>query len=88
MAKRIIIIDDNASTLEVTRQILVQAGYEVSTFSAMQPGLQAIAQNPPDGVLLDIAMPGVDGLEACRRLRLNPQLASMKIFVLSGKRFD
>ena len=88
MAKRIIIIDDNASTLEVTRQILVQAGYEVSTFSAMQPGLQAIAQNPPDGVLLDIAMPGVDGLEACRRLRLSPQLVSMKIFILSGKRFD
>ena len=87
MTKRIIIIDDDAVAREATRQTLLQAGYDVSTFGAMSAGLEAIAQHPPDGVIFDMMMPGIDGLEACRRLRQNPDLALMKIIILSSRCF-
>jgi two-component system, OmpR family, response regulator MprA len=68
-AVRVLIIDDDRALRDALRRALGLAGYEVDTAAGGEEGLSLIAARPPDAVLLDIGMPGVDGLEACRRLR-------------------
>ena len=64
-----LIIDDDRALRDALRRALTLAGYDVETAAGGEQGLASIAERPPDAVLLDIGMPGVDGLEACRRLR-------------------
>ena len=66
---RVLIIDDDRALRDALRRALTLAGYDVDTAAGGEQGLARIAERPPDAVLLDIGMPGVDGLEACRRLR-------------------
>ena len=66
---RVLIIDDDRALRDALRRALGLAGYEVDTASGGEEGLSRIAARPPDAVLLDVSMPGVDGLEACRRMR-------------------
>jgi two-component system response regulator MprA len=66
---RVLIIDDDRALRDALRRALTLAGYEVDTAAAGEAGLAQIAERPPDAVLLDVGMPGVDGLEVCRRLR-------------------
>ncbi len=66
---RLLIIDDDRALRDALRRALSLAGYEIDTASGGEQGLACIAQHAPDAVVLDIGMPGVDGLELCRRLR-------------------
>ncbi len=66
---RALIIDDDRALRDALRRALVLAGYEVQTAPDGEQGLARIAQLAPDVVVLDIGMPGIDGLEVCRRLR-------------------
>jgi two-component system response regulator MprA len=68
-AMRVLIIDDDRALRDALRRALTLAGYDVSTAGDAEQGLAGIAADHPDAVLLDIGLPGVDGLEACRRLR-------------------
>jgi len=66
---RLLIIDDDRALRDALRRALSLAGYEVDTAAGGQEGLAGIAACPPDALVLDIGMPGIDGLELCRRLR-------------------
>jgi two-component system response regulator MprA len=66
---RVLIIDDDRALRDALRRALTLAGYEVDTAEDGARGLEAAADRPPDAMLLDVGMPGVDGLEVCRRLR-------------------
>src|SRR3954467_12645492 len=66
---RVLIIDDDRALRDALRRALTLAGYEVETAEGGALGLTLAAERHPDAVLLDIGMPGVDGLEVCRRLR-------------------
>jgi two-component system, OmpR family, response regulator MprA len=66
---RVLIIDDDRALRDALRRALTLAGYEVDTAAGGGPGLELAADRPPDAILLDVGMPGVDGLEVCRRLR-------------------
>ncbi|MEA2219705.1 MAG: two-component system, OmpR family, response regulator MprA [Solirubrobacteraceae bacterium] len=66
---RVLIIDDDRALRDALRRALGLAGYDVDTAAGGEQGLARIAERPPDVVLLDIGMPGVDGLAVCRRLR-------------------
>jgi two-component system, OmpR family, response regulator MprA len=68
-AMRVLIIDDDRALRDALRRALTLAGYEVDTAADAEHGLATIATDRPDAVLLDIGLPGVDGLECCRRLR-------------------
>jgi two-component system, OmpR family, response regulator MprA len=68
-AMRVLIIDDDRALRDALRRALTLAGYDVTTAEDAERGLDAIAADRPDAVLLDVGLPGVDGLEACRRLR-------------------
>ncbi|HUB36139.1 MAG TPA: response regulator transcription factor [Solirubrobacteraceae bacterium] len=66
---RILVVDDDRAVREALRRALTLAGYEVQLAESGEEALDVIVRAPPDAVVLDIGLPGIDGLEVCRRLR-------------------
>jgi two-component system response regulator MprA len=66
---RILVVDDEPAVRDAVRRALVLSGYDVDVADGGGAAVAALAAEAPDAVVLDVAMPGVDGLEVCRRLR-------------------
>jgi two-component system response regulator MprA len=66
---RVLVVDDDRALRAALRRALLLAGYEAETAENGQAGLTKVATLRPDAVVLDIAMPDIDGLQVCRRLR-------------------
>lgn len=69
-SKKILIVDDERSLVELCQIILEAAGFEVRGAYSGREALSMITEEVPDLVLLDVMMPGMDGIEVCRRIRL------------------
>ena len=69
---RILVVEDNPLNLKLVRDVLGAAGYEVVTATSGEEGLRVAAEHPPELVLMDLQLPGIDGTEAMRRLRDGP----------------
>jgi two-component system response regulator MprA len=69
MSARILVIEDDEAILKLIRRSLAYEGYQVVTATDGPSGLTAARDNPPDLVVLDLMLPGLDGMEVCRRLR-------------------
>ncbi|MDQ3592131.1 MAG: response regulator transcription factor [Actinomycetota bacterium] len=69
MGRRILVVDDDATVSEVVVAYLQRAGFEVERATDGEQALELAELRPPDLVVLDLMLPGVDGLEVCRRLR-------------------
>jgi two-component system, OmpR family, response regulator len=67
--KHILLVDDEKRIREVVEYALVKSGYRVTALAEGEPVLELLASDPPDLIVLDITLPGVDGLELCRRIR-------------------
>jgi two-component system response regulator MprA len=66
---RILVVDDEPAVRDAVRRALVLSGYDVDVADGGGAAVAALAAEAPDAVVLDVAMPGVDGREVCRRLR-------------------
>lgn len=66
---RILVVDDEPAVRAALERALALERYEVETAADGREALERLATSPPDAMVLDVAMPGVDGLEVCRRLR-------------------
>ena len=66
---RIMVVDDDATIVDVVRRYLVRDGHEVECVPDGAAALRLVEQEPPDLVVLDLMLPGMGGLEVCRRLR-------------------
>ncbi len=84
MSQQILVIDDSEKVHPLVRVIL--AGEKVQIHSAMEPkyGLVLAASLRPDLILLDVDMPGMNGFEACRQLKLNPATANIPVIFLTS----
>jgi two-component system, cell cycle response regulator DivK len=74
---RILVVEDNPLNLKLVRDVLGAAGYDVVSATSGEEGLQAAAELPPALVLMDLQLPGIDGIETLRQLRqgtLDPQV--------------
>lgn len=69
MAERILVIEDDRRIRDLLRRGLLFENYIVDTAEDGETGLRIARETPPDAVILDIMLPGIDGLEVCRRLR-------------------
>ena len=76
---RILIVDDHATNIELTRFVLEADGLLVDTVSNARQALQHIGLAPPDLVLMDIQMPGIDGLDLTRRLKADAATRSIVV---------
>jgi CheY-like chemotaxis protein len=81
---RILVVDDNQINLEICQEIL-DRDFKVFTATNAHEALRLARQHAPQIVLLDIMLPGVDGLEACRRLRQLPETRWATIIMVSAK---
>jgi two-component system response regulator MprA len=66
---RLLVVDDDRAVRDALRRALTLGGYEVEVAEGGEQALELVARALPDAVVLDVAMPGIDGLEVCRRLR-------------------
>ena len=80
---RILIVDDAKTNVDILVDAL-RDEYKLSVALDGAAALRSIEKNPPDLVLLDIVMPGIDGYEVCRQLRAQPALREMPIMFLSA----
>jgi two-component system, OmpR family, response regulator MprA len=83
LAQRILVVDDDAAVAGVLRRGLGYEGYEVVVAGNGREALDAARERPPDLVILDIMMPGIDGLEVTRRLRAVDE--KLPILLLTAK---
>jgi len=82
------IVDDDPDVLALASRLLTEAGHEVVVRSSSAEALREILETPPDCVITDVMMPGMDGFELTRALRANPAMAATKIVILSAKSYD
>ena len=82
MSARILVIEDDEGITRFLRRGLAYEGYTVDVAGNGQAGLVAARDNPPDLVVLDLMLPGIDGLEVCRRLRAGGEVP---ILILTAK---
>ena len=85
LCRRILIVDDEATVREVVGQYLEIEGYCVMPVANGLEALRAAAATPPDLVILDLTLPGMDGLEVCRRLRT---ASAVPILMLTARADD
>ncbi len=85
VARKILVVDDEAVLVETIAYNLEQAGYQVVTASDGISALEATHKEAPDLIILDIMLPGMDGLEICRQLRREGDTATIPIIMLTAK---
>jgi two-component system, OmpR family, alkaline phosphatase synthesis response regulator PhoP len=81
----ILVADDEPNIVLSLEFLLKQAGFRVRTVSDGEAALAAIAQEPPDLVLLDVMIPGRDGYAVCQEIRGNPAWRDMRIIMLTAR---
>src|SRR6266540_3670483 len=84
MGKRILIVDDHPINMKLAADVLSLAGYGVSTAANAEQALTVLREVRPDAILMDIAMPGMDGLALTRLLRSDSRLAGVPIIALTA----
>ena len=86
MAKEsVLIIEDDKNITELVKYNLEQEGYRVQSSARGDSGLEIARKNHPDLMILDLMLPGLDGLEICRILKQNSKTASIPIIMLTAK---
>lgn len=84
MAETILIVDDNATNLKLAKVLLTAEGYHVRTAADAEQALEILAGFVPQLILMDIQLPGMDGLELTRRLKLNPTTRDVTVIALTA----
>jgi DNA-binding response OmpR family regulator len=85
MDPTVLLVEDEPDVVDLLRFHLRRGGFKVLTAGTGPEGLEAIRQNLPDAVILDIMLPGLSGLEVCRTLKADPALAAIPVLMLTAK---
>ncbi|HEX8112309.1 MAG TPA: response regulator [Kofleriaceae bacterium] len=82
--ERILIVDDNATNLKLVAYLMKANGYTVDTALDAESAIEAIRHHRPDVILMDIQLPGIDGLELTRRLKADPATRDIVIVAVTA----
>jgi len=85
MERLILVVDDDEDVAETIERALRRAGHRVLVAHRGADALQLARENHPDLAVLDIMMPGMNGVDVCRHIRANPELAHMPLLFLTAK---
>jgi CheY-like chemotaxis protein len=83
-AEPILIVDDNPQNLKLVRLLLIDEGYQVATATDAESALRMLASFRPRLILMDVQLPGMDGLELTRRLKADPAYHGTEIIALTA----
>ncbi|NOY12130.1 MAG: response regulator [Deltaproteobacteria bacterium] len=86
MQKKILIVEDEESLLKLESILLTTKGYLVQGVTTGLAALEAIDEEPPDLVLLDVMLPKMDGFEVCSRIKQNPATKKIPVILLTAKK--
>lgn len=84
MRGRILVVDDNLANLKLAGDLCECEGYEVDRAQSAEGALEALARNRPDLILMDLALPGMDGLTLTRHLRAHPETRHIPVVALTA----
>src|SRR5882762_8274231 len=84
MKLRILLIEDNALNVELATDLLVVRGFQVAHAVTAEEGLRLAAQTLPDLILMDLSLPGMDGLVATKALKANPATSRIPVIALTA----
>jgi len=82
---RVLVVDDDPAILEICSDLLQTEGYAVSVATNGQQAVEQVHHEPPNVVLMDIMMPIMDGIEACRRLKADQTTADIPVVLMSAR---
>jgi len=81
----ILVIEDDSSVCELLFACLSKAGYRVSIAQSGEAGLSQIEEDPPEAMVLDLNLPGMNGLDVCRAMRRDPWMSRIPVLMLTGQ---
>ena len=84
MAKSVLLVEDEDSIAIALEFLMQRDGYRIRRVTNGPAALEAVAEETPDLVLLDISLPGASGYEVCQKIRLDPALAGVKILMMTA----
>ena len=84
MNKLILVVEDQEDNRRIMRDLLASAGFEVMEAVTGEEGVAAAETHRPDLILMDIQLPGLDGYEATRQIKANPDLQHIPIIVVTS----
>ncbi len=86
MAKiKVLVIEDDEDIQELLKYNLVKEGYQPFQALTGEAGLQAVRKKDPDLIVLDLMLPGLDGLEVCKKLKKDPRTEAVPVLMLTAK---
>jgi len=85
MKKSVLIVEDDEDIRELVSYHLLKEGYQVASVASGEEALSLAEVQPPDLILLDIMLPGMDGMAVCQKLRASPKAAGTAIMMLTAK---
>jgi two-component system cell cycle response regulator DivK len=85
MTHVILVVEDNERNLKLLRDVLEYAGYDVRVARTGEDGVTLAVKEPPDLVLMDLQLPGIDGMEAFRQLRASPRTADVPVVAVTAQ---
>ena len=83
--EKILVVDDEHDLVKLVKYHLEKEGYKVLTASNGEDALFLTRRERPELIILDIMLPGIDGLEVCKRLKADPELANIAIIMVTAK---
>ena len=81
----ILVVDDEEDLLELVRYTLAKEGHSVTCVDTGEKAVDSVRQSLPDLIVLDLMLPGIDGLEVCRRLKRDLKTREVPIIMLTAK---
>jgi two-component system cell cycle response regulator DivK len=85
MTHVILVVEDNERNLKLLRDVLEYEGYDVRVARTGEDAVTVAVKEPPDLVLMDLQLPGIDGMEALRRLRESPRTVDVPVVAVTAQ---
>lgn len=82
--ERVLVVEDNELNLKLVREVLEHAGFEIRSAGTAEQALVVAAQRPPDLILMDLQLPGMDGFAGLAALRSDPTTLSIPVVALTA----
>jgi two-component system cell cycle response regulator DivK len=83
-AELVLVVEDKETNRKLVRDVLQFQGYEVAEAETAEDGLRMVQERRPDLILMDIHLPGMDGIEALKRLRADPSTSDIPVIALTA----